>query len=131
MRMVYSKALLDHFESPRGVGRLDASLPQVGTGNAGAYETGGVLRLQIQVDQAGTIAAACFKAYGPPALIAAGSWLTQHVQGRRLDEAGALTHQPVAQGLEFAPAQLHWAMLAEDALRGAIRNYKEKQGIHV
>ncbi len=130
MRLVYSKTLREHFEQPRHVGRLDPEAADVGTGSAGTQETGGVLRLQIQADAAGQIKAACFKAYGPPALIAAGSWLAATIQGLNLEAAAGLSHQPIAAALELAPVQLHCAMLAEDALHAAIRNYKDKQGVN-
>lgn len=129
MRMVYSKALMDHFELPRQVGRLDETAGGVGTGTAGTQETGGVLRVQIQVED-GLVTDTRFKAYGPPALIASGSWLAETVSGGSLEQAASITHQPISAALALSPAQLYCALLAEEALRAAIRNYKEKQGVN-
>ena len=130
MRMVYSETLIDHFERPRHVGQLDDAASDVGTGVAGTRETGGVLRLQLRVDEAGRIADTRFKAYGPPALIAAGSWLADMLRGQDLAQAAAIQHQPVAAALALPPARLHFAMLAEDALRAAIQDYKDKQKVY-
>lgn len=127
MRMVYSDTLMDHFEHPRHAGALDGGGLDVGTGDAGTRETGGVLRVQIRVAEDGRVAEACFKAYGPPALIAAGSWLAETITGGTLEQAESLTHQPLAAALALPPARLHCALLAEDAMRAAIRNYKDKQ----
>lgn len=127
MRMVYSNALMDHFEHPRHVGEFDGSAAEVGTGDAGTRETGGVLRVQIRVDENGRVADACFKAYGPPALIAAGSWLAETLRGGTLEQAESITHQPLAAALALPPARLHCALLAEDAIRAAIQDYKDKQ----
>lgn len=131
MRMVYSKILVEHFEQPRHVGRLDEEAAEVGTGIAGTKETGGVIRVQIQIGHDNEITTARFKAYGPPALIAAGSWLTDTLVGSRLDAAAAFTHQSVAGALELPAAQLHCALLAEEAVHAAVRNYKDKQGVQV
>ena len=131
MRMVYSKRLIEHFEHPRQVGRFDEAATDVGTGMTGTQETGGVLRVQIQVGPNHLITDTRFKAYGSPALIAAGSWLAEAVKGTELEYAGSLAHQPIAEALELTSAQLHCALLAEDAIRMAVRNYKDKQGVYV
>jgi len=131
MRMVYSEVLLDHFEQPRHVGELDAEAADVGTGQVGSMATGGVLRIQIQVDENHHIVAARFKSYGPPALIAAGSWLAEAIQNGRLDDAEAFTQHDVIAALELPPARIHCAMLAEDAIRAAIHNFKDKQRAYV
>ena len=131
MRMVYSEVLLDHFEQPRQVGELDAASADVGTGQVGSIDTGGVLRIQIQVDENRRIIAVRFKAYGPPGLIAAGSWLAEMIQDGSLENAEALTQHDVIAALELPPARIHCAMLAEDAIRAAIQNFKDKQRAYV
>ena len=127
MRLVYSEALMDHFLRPRHVGRLDADSAGVGSGTAGTAETGGVLRIQLQVDAGGQVTDSCFKAYGPPALIAAGSWLAEAIRGGTLAQAEALGHPAVVSALALPPAQVYCALLAEDAMRAAIQEYKDKQ----
>ncbi|NLC37006.1 MAG: Fe-S cluster assembly scaffold IscU, partial [Alcaligenaceae bacterium] len=124
--MVYSELLTDHFERPRHAGRLDSDAGNVGTGIAGTRETGGVLRMQISVTDS-FITDTRFQAYGPPALIAAGSWLAEKLVGASLEQAQALTHQPIAEALALPTARLHFALLAEDAIRAAIQDYKDKQ----
>lgn len=130
MRMVYSETLIDHFERPRHVGRLDGEARDVGTGVAGTRETGGVLRLQLRVDENGQVTDTRFQAFGPPALIAAGSWLAERLQGENLAQVETLSHQPVATALGLPSARLHFAMLAEDAVRAAIQDYKDKQKVY-
>lgn len=130
MRMVYSETLLDHFERPRHVGRLDGDASDMGTGAAGTRETGGVLRVQIRVDEDGLIIDTRFKAYGPPALIAAGSWLAENLRGAELARAEALTHQPIVEALALPPPRVYCALLAEDAIRAAIQDYKDKQKVY-
>lgn len=127
MRMVYSEALISHFEQPRHVGLLDEDATDVGTGWAGTLETGGVLRLQIRVGEDGLVADTRFKAYGPPALIAAGSWLSETLLGASLERAESINHQAIAAALALPPARLHCALLAQDAAGAAIRQYKDKQ----
>lgn len=127
MRMVYSEVLMDHFREPRHVGRLDADAAEVGTGTAGTPETGGVLRIQLRVGGDGLVIDSRFKAYGPPALIAAGSWLAEAIRGGSLAQAGALDQQAVVSALSLPPAQIYCALLAEEALRAAIQEYKDKQ----
>lgn len=130
MRMVYSEALMDHFERPRQAGRLDDRARDVGTGRAGTPQTGGVLRLQVQVDDSGRVLDTRFQAYGPPALIASGSWLANAICGLDLRQAEAIPHRDIASALALPPERLHCALLAEDAMRAAITDYKEKQGVH-
>lgn len=130
MRMVYSEALINHFEQPRNAGRFEDAAPDVGTGLAGTQETGGVLQLQIQVRN-GLVADTRFKAYGPPALIAAGSWLAESLVGIGLEEAAALGHPAIVAALNLPPVRLHCALLAEDAIRAAIQDYKDKQEVYV
>lgn len=131
MRIVYSEALMEHFLRPRYVGELDSDSINVGTGAAGSPDTGGVLRMQVQVSEDGLISDARFKAYGPPALIASGSWLSQALLGGSLEQAEAVTHQAIVAALALPPARLHCAFLAEDAIRAAIQEYKDKQRAHV
>lgn len=131
MRMVYSQTLMDHFQQPRHVGQLDAGAMGVGTGYTGTRETGGVLRIQIQVGAGGLITDARFQAYGPPALIASGSWLAEAIVGGDLAQAEALTHQDIVAALALPPARVHCALLAQDAIRAAIHDYKEKQRAYV
>ncbi len=130
MRMMYSETLIAHFEQPRHVGRLDDDAEDVGTGWAGTPETGGVLRMQIRVGDDGLVVDTRFKAYGPPALIAAGSWLSETLAGASLEQAEAMNHQAIAAALALPPARLHCALLAQDAAGAAIRQYKEKQGVY-
>ncbi|HLU00473.1 MAG TPA: iron-sulfur cluster assembly scaffold protein [Burkholderiaceae bacterium] len=130
MRMIYSETLMDHFERPRFAGRFDSDGPDIGTGSAGSRETGGVLRLQIRVDEQGNIGAVRFQAYGPPALIAAGSWLAEALHSKSLDEALGITHKRVADALALPTTSLHFALLGEDAVRTAIQDYKDKQKVY-
>lgn len=130
MRMVYSETLTDHFESPRKVGRLNDSARDVGTGIAGTQETGGVVRLQIQVGEDARVGDTRFQAYGPPALIAAASWLAESLLGQTLQDAQAMGHQQITKALDIPPARLHFAMVAEDAIRAAIQDYMDKQKVY-
>lgn len=130
MRMVYSETLMDHFERPRHVGRLDTTSMDVGTGLVGTREAGGVLRMQIRVDEKGQITQARFQAYGPPALIAAGSWVAEALHGRAVLTAESLGHKKIAEALALPSARLHFSFLAEDAVRAAIQDYKDKQKVY-
>lgn len=130
MRLVYSEIITDHFERPRHVGQFDADAIDVGTGLAGTQETGGVLRVQIRVDKHGLIANTCFKAYGPPALIATGSWLAESLVGGTLERGEAIDHSAIVSALGLPPLRLHCALLAEDAVRAAIQDYKDKQKVY-
>ncbi|MFA7670503.1 MAG: iron-sulfur cluster assembly scaffold protein [Burkholderiaceae bacterium] len=129
--MVYSDALRDHFEQPRHVGAFDDGAEDVGTGMAGSAQTGGVLRMQLRVDETGVITDTCFKAYGPPALIAAGSWLAETIRGGVLEQAAAVTHKQLVSALSLPPARQHCALMAEEAIQAAIQDYKDKQRIHI
>ena len=131
MRMVYSETLVDHFEQPRHVGRLDSDAGNIGTGLAGTRDTGGILRLQIQVEADSSICQVRFQAFGPPALIAAGSWLSERLHGATLEQAQALGHRDIAEALALPSSRLHFALLAEDAIRAAITDYKDKQKVYV
>lgn len=127
MRMVYSETLMDHFERPRQAGRFDDAADDVGTGVVGTLETGGVLRLQLRVDADGLIVDTCFQAYGPPALVASGSWLAETIRGAALARVEALTHHSIIQALDLPPARVYCALQAQDAIQAAIQDYTDKQ----
>ncbi|WP_345798131.1 iron-sulfur cluster assembly scaffold protein [Castellaniella sp. MT123] len=121
----YGPQVLDHYLHPRHVGSLDPQDAQVGTALVGSPELGQVLKLQIRLRD-GTIESACFRAFGCGAAIAAGSLATEWLQGRSLDQALAIRSQDFVQALDLPPAKLHCALLAEDAIRGAVTDYTQK-----
>lgn len=125
--MAYSKELMDHYENPRNVGALDKKDQKVGTGLVGAPACGDVLKLQIQVDENGVITDAKFKAFGCGSAIASSSLVSEWVKGKKIDEALAIKNQEIAQHLSLPPVKLHCSMLAEDAIKAAVNDYKEKQ----
>lgn len=124
--MNYSAEVLAHYHHPSNVGSLDAQALDVGTGQVGTQAEGAVLRLQVQVDPDGIIRAARFKAYGCGATIAAGSLATQRLQGGTLDDALALDAGAFAQALSLPPVKMYCAMLAEDAIKAAVQDYRNK-----
>ena len=124
--MAYGQRVLDHYENPRNVGKMDASKKNVGTGMVGAPACGDVMRLQIEVEE-GTIKDAKFKTYGCGSAIASSSLLTEWVRGRSIDDAASIKNTEIAQHLALPPVKIHCSVLAEDAIKTAIRNYKEKQ----
>jgi len=124
--MAYSDAILDHYENPRNVGSFDKGDPTVGTGMVGVRAQGCVMKLQIKVDGEDVIADVRFKTYGCVSAIASSSLLTEWVKGRTLEEAGAIESAAIVEELELAPAKLHCALLAEDAIKAAIASYLEK-----
>jgi nitrogen fixation NifU-like protein len=125
--MSYSAAVVDHYENPRNVGKFDASDNDVGTGLVGAPACGDVLRLQIKVDEAtGVIKDAKFKTYGCGSAIAASSLVTEWVKGKTLAEAATIKNSEIAQELALPPVKIHCSILAEDAIRSAIEDYKSK-----
>ncbi|HEU0230949.1 MAG TPA: iron-sulfur cluster assembly scaffold protein [Burkholderiaceae bacterium] len=124
--MAYSAIIADHFEHPRNVGTLDANDPRVGTGLAGSPAQGDVIRLQIRVDGSGIIEEARFKTYGSGAAIATSSLATEWLRGKTLAQAVAIDNMAIARELQLEPIKLHCAMLAEDAIAAAVRNYQEK-----
>ena len=124
--MAYSEKVLDHYENPRNVGRMDKDDPSVGTGMVGAPACGDVMVLQIAVEE-GIIQNAKFKTYGCGSAIASSSLLTEWVKGKTLDEAGEIKNTHIAQELALPPVKIHCSVLAEDAISAAIKNYKEKQ----
>ncbi len=126
--MAYSEKVLDHYENPRNVGALDKGDPRVGTGMVGAPACGDVMRLQIQVGADGVIEDAKFKTYGCGSAIASSSLLTEWVKGKTLEEALTIKNSEIAAELALPPVKVHCSVLAEDAIKAAIRDYSEKQG---
>jgi len=125
--MSYSDKLLDHYDNPRNVGALDKNDPTVGTGLVGAPACGDVMKLQIRVDENGVIKEANFKTFGCGSAIASSSYMTELVTGRTLEEAGMIKNTEIAKELCLPPVKLHCSMLAEDAIRSAIRDYRSKR----
>jgi nitrogen fixation NifU-like protein len=123
--MAYSEQVIDHYENPRNVGSFDKTDISVGTGMVGAPACGDVMRLQIKVVE-GIITDAKFKTYGCGSAIASSSLVTEWVKGRTLDEAGKITNSSIAEELALPPVKIHCSILAEDAIKAAIDNYKEK-----
>ncbi|MDB1144821.1 MAG: Fe-S cluster assembly scaffold IscU [Alcaligenaceae bacterium] len=126
--MAYSDKVVDHYENPRNVGTLDANAKTVGTGMVGAPACGDVMRLQILVSDDGVIEDAKFKTYGCGSAIASSSLITEWVKGKTLDEALSIKNADIAEELSLPPVKVHCSILAEDAIKAAIENYKEKQG---
>ncbi len=126
--MAYSEKVLDHYENPRNVGRLDDSDENVGTGMVGAPACGDVMRLQIKVTEDGVIEDAKFKTYGCGSAIASSSLLTEWVKGRTLDDAQLIKNSEIAEELGLPPVKIHCSVLAEDAIKAAIADVKEKRG---
>lgn len=125
--MQYSDKVLDHYEHPKNVGTLDKNAPDVGTGMVGAPACGDVMRLQIKVGNGGVIEDAKFKTYGCGSAIASSSLVTEWVKGKTLDEAMALSNEDIAEELALPPVKIHCSILAEDAIKAAIADYKNKQ----
>ena len=125
--MAYSEQVLDHYENPRNVGKMDTEDSSVGTGMVGAPACGDVMKLQIKVEE-GIITDAKFKTYGCGSAIASSSLLTEWVKGMTLDKAGEITNTKLAQELALPPVKIHCSVLAEDAIKAAIKDYKGKQG---
>jgi nitrogen fixation NifU-like protein len=125
--MAYSDKVLDHYENPRNVGSLDKDDNSVGTGMVGAPACGDVMRLQIKVNDDGVIEDAKFKTYGCGSAIASSSLLTEWVKGKTLDEAGEIKNSQIAEELELPPVKVHCSVLAEDAIKAAISDYKSKK----
>lgn len=126
--MAYSDKVLDHYENPRNVGRLDDADANVGTGMVGAPACGDVMRLQIKVDGNGVIEDAKFKTYGCGSAIASSSLLTEWVKGRSLDDATQIRNKDIADELGLPPVKIHCSVLAEDAIKAAIADVRKKQG---
>ena len=125
--MAYSDKVIDHYENPRNVGKLDDGDDNVGTGMVGAPACGDVMRLQIQVNDDGVIEDAKFKTYGCGSAIASSSLLTEWVKGKNVDEAASIKNTEIAQELSLPPVKIHCSVLAEDAIKAAVQNYRDKQ----
>ena len=123
--MAYSEKVLEHYENPRNVGSFDKADEQVGTGMVGAPACGDVMRLQIKVED-GIITDAKFKTYGCGSAIASSSLVTEWVKGKTLEEAGSITNSSIAEELALPPVKIHCSILAEDAIKAAIADYKSK-----
>lgn len=125
--MAYSEKVIDHYENPRNVGKLDQDSPSVGTGMVGAPACGDVMRLQIQVSEQGVIEDARFKTYGCGSAIASSSLATEWMKGKTLAEASSIRNIDIAEELALPPVKIHCSVLAEDAIRAAIDDYRKKQ----
>ena len=125
--MAYSEKVIDHYENPRNVGSMDKEDTNIGTGMVGAPACGDVMRLQIKVGADGVIEDAKFKTYGCGSAIASSSLLTEWVKGKTLDEAGTIKNTDIAAELELPPVKIHCSVLAEDAIKAAIDDYKSKK----
>ncbi|MCZ6830818.1 MAG: Fe-S cluster assembly scaffold IscU [Gammaproteobacteria bacterium] len=126
--MAYSDKVLDHYENPRNVGKLDDKDADVGTGMVGAPACGDVMRLQIKVGADGVIEDAKFKTYGCGSAIASSSLLTEWVKGKHLDEAEQIRNTEIAEELALPPVKIHCSVLAEDAIKAAVADLREKRG---
>ncbi len=127
--MAYSEKVLEHYENPRNVGTLDKSDPAVGTGLVGAPACGDVMRLQIKITDDGRIADAKFKTFGCGSAIASSSLVTEWVKGKTIDEAMKIKNSDVARELALPPVKIHCSVLAEDAIKAAIADYRKKRGL--
>ena len=125
--MAYSDKVVDHYENPRNVGSMDKSDASVGTGMVGAPACGDVMKLQIKVGANGVIEDAKFKTYGCGSAIASSSLVTEWVKGKTLDEAAALKNSQIAEELALPPVKIHCSILAEDAIKAAVNDYRQKQ----
>ena len=125
--MAYSEQVIDHYENPRNVGKMDAQDPHVGTGMVGAPACGDVMRLQIKVNDEGVIEDARFKTYGCGSAIASSSLVTEWVKGMTLDQASELKNAQIAEELALPPVKIHCSVLAEDAIKAAVEDYRNKQ----
>ena len=124
--MAYGKKVLDHYENPRNVGTLDKDDKSVGTGMVGAPACGDVMKLQIKVNEDGVIEDAKFKTYGCGSAIASSSLVTEWVKGRSMDEALKIKNSEIAEHLSLPPVKIHCSVLAEDAIKAAIEDYRQK-----
>ncbi len=125
--MAYNKKLMDHYENPRNVGSLDKDSNDVGTGLVGAPACGDVMKLQIKVGKSGVIEDVKFKTFGCGSAIASSSLVTEWIKGKSVEEASSINNKEIADYLSLPPVKLHCSMLAEDAIKAAIEDYKQKQ----
>jgi nitrogen fixation NifU-like protein len=128
--MSYSEKVLDHYENPRNVGSFAREVNRVGTGMVGAPACGDVMKLQIQVDELGIITDARFKTYGCGSAIASSSLVTEWVKGKTLDQAGTIRNTQIAEELALPPVKIHCSILAEDAIKAAIADFKSKYQVN-
>ena len=127
--MAYSDKVIDHYENPRNVGSFDKNDDSVGTGMVGAPACGDVMKLQIKVDENGIIKDAKFKTYGCGSAIASSSLVTEWVKGKTLDQARSIKNTEIAEHLALPPVKIHCSILAEDAIKAAVEDYKKKHGL--
>ena len=128
--MAYNNKVIDHYENPRNVGSFDKSDASVGTGLVGAPACGDVMKLQIKVNEAGIIEDAKFKTFGCGAAIASSSLITEWVRGKSVEEAQSIKNIQIAQHLALPPVKIHCSILAEDAIKAAINDYKQKNSLN-
>jgi len=126
--MAYSEKVIDHYENPRNVGSFDKSDPTVATGMVGAPACGDVMKLQLKISDDGIIEDAKFKTYGCGSAIASSSLVTEWVKGKSIEEAGAIKNTDISEELALPPVKIHCSILAEDAIKAALEDYKSKQG---
>jgi len=126
--MAYSEKVIDHYENPRNVGSMDKNDPSVATGMVGAPACGDVMKLQLKISEDGIIEDAKFKTYGCGSAIASSSLVTEWVKGKSIDEAGEIKNTAIAEELALPPVKIHCSILAEDAIKAAIEDYKSKNG---
>ncbi|MFB1015643.1 MAG: nitrogen fixation NifU-like protein [Alteromonadaceae bacterium] len=124
--MAYSEKVLDHYENPRNVGSFDKNDPQVATGMVGAPACGDVMKLQLKISDDGIIEDAKFKTYGCGSAIASSSLVTEWVKGKSIEEAGSIKNTDISEELALPPVKIHCSILAEDAIKAAIEDYKSK-----
>ncbi len=127
--MAYSEKVIDHYENPRNVGKMNAEDPDVGTGMVGAPACGDVMRLQIKVNEQGVIEDAKFKTYGCGSAIASSSLATEWMKGKSIEEAASIKNSMIAEELALPPVKIHCSVLAEDAIKAAVSDYKQKKGL--
>jgi len=125
--MAYSEKVIDHYEKPRNIGSLDSRSKSVGTGLVGAPECGDVMKLQIQVDDENRIVDAKFKTFGCGSAIAASSLATEWIKGKSVDQASSISNTQIVEELSLPPVKIHCSVLAEDAIKAAIKDYQSKQ----
>jgi nitrogen fixation NifU-like protein len=127
--MAYSEKVIDHYQNPKNVGTLDKASKNVGTGLVGAPECGDVMRLQIEVDDSGMIKDAKFKTFGCGSAIASSSLATEWLKGKTVDQALAIDNMAIVEELNLPPVKIHCSVLAEDAIKAAINDYRTKNGL--
>ncbi|MFT4809965.1 MAG: nitrogen fixation NifU-like protein [Arenicella sp.] len=125
--MAYSEKVIDHYENPRNVGGFDKNDPSIATGMVGAPACGDVMKLQLKIDKNGIIEDAKFKTYGCGSAIASSSLVTEWVKGKSIDEASTISNMDIAEELALPPVKIHCSILAEDAIKAAVEDYKSRQ----